>query len=370
MTNKGQDSGIDTSTHEAWDKLQKKLASEPVNAKWETWEASKQELRLPAIHPQSSAAAPAVSTTHTSAAQMKESTPLSVDTHRRRGGRRWKWTSAAVAAVIVGTVLVTPMGNNALAALLNQFKVQEIATVDGESIENMLNQLVPGESASRENVFGQFSTESGSVEGQFTREEAISRLGVPLLPANLLGTEEEVYVTPSHKIMMKLNVNELNQAMQRVGATKLLPESMDGKEVELNIHEGIMYDMSTNDQNWASLRQMQSPEFLIDPSVDVTEAVEAVLQLPILPSDLKEQLQQSGILTGSIPMPYVVDEASDIQETMIAGTKVLIEQRQYNQLTDHIAVWVKDGQLFHFQGGSAYEEEAEFMNKLKELVEA
>ncbi|MNW31183.1 hypothetical protein D3C74_80910 [compost metagenome] len=368
MTTKRQNSEVDTSTHEAWDNLQKKLANEPVNDKWENWGAIEQKVDLtPPDRLSSTAADPAA---HAPAEQMKESTPLFVDTRRRRGGRRWKWTTAAVAAVIVGTVLVTPMGNNALAAILNQFKVQEIATVDGESIENMLNQLVPGESASRENVFGQFSTESGSIEGQFTREQATARLGVHLLPAKLLGTEEDVYVTPSHKIMMKLNVNELNHAMQRVGATKLLPESMDGKEVVLNIHEGIMYDMSTDDQHWASLRQMQSPEFLIDPSVDMTEAVEAVLQLPILPSDLKEQLQQSGILTGSIPMPYVVDQASDIQETMIAGTKVLIEQRQYNQLTDHIAVWVKNGQLFHFQGGSAYEEEAEFMNKLKELVEA
>lgn len=369
MTTKRQDSIIDTSTQEAWDNLQKKLASEPVNAKWENWGAIEQEVDLTPPDRMSLTAA-TVPTAHASAEQMKENAPLSVDTRRRWGGRRWKWTTAAVAAVIVGTVLVTPMGNNALAAILNQFKVQEIATVDGESIENMLNQLVPGESASRENVFGQFSTESGSIEGQFTREQATSRLEVHLLPAKLIGNEKDVYITPSHKIMMKLNVDELNHAMQRVGATKLLPESMDGKEVVLNVHEGITYDMSTDDQHWASLRQMQSPEFLIDPSVDMTEAVEAVLQLPILPSNLKEQLQQSGILTGSIPMPYVVDQASDIQETTIAGTKVLIEQRQYNQLTDRIAVWVKDGQLFHFQGGSAYEEEAEFMNKLKELVEA
>lgn len=37
MTTHPHNSGEDKRTHEAWERLQTKLATEPVNDKWETW---------------------------------------------------------------------------------------------------------------------------------------------------------------------------------------------------------------------------------------------------------------------------------------------------------------------------------------------
>ncbi|MDP4097305.1 hypothetical protein OIN60_11035 [Paenibacillus sp. P96] len=369
MTTKPRHSEADKTTHEAWKRLQEQLAAEPVNAKWETWGSAGKEngSKLADM-----IAAPAASAAvHDSSPQLKVEAPAPVKSSRRRAGKGRKWAAAAAAVVIFGTVLATPMGNNALAAILHQFKVQEITRVDGDSLENMFNQMVPGESASKDNMFGQFSTESGNVQGEFTREQAVSKLPeYQLLSPDLTGSKETVYITPSRTITMKLNVDELNQAMQRVGATELLPDTMDGKEVTFSMHESIIYDLGSDEQQWASLTQQQAPEIMVDPSVDVKEAVDAVLQLPILPSDLKEQLQRSGILSGSIPMPYVVGQDAKANEITLGGTKVLVEQRQYDTVTDRTAIWIKDGQLFYFEGGSAYETEAEFMNKLKELVGA
>lgn len=103
-----------------------------------------------------------------------------------------------------------------------------------------------------------------------------------------------MYVTPSQKITMMLNVDELNKAMQRVGATKSLPESMDGKEIAFSTHESVNYDLGTDQDHWATLTQMQAPEITVDPSVDTEKAVDAVLQLPILPSDLKEKVKRTA----------------------------------------------------------------------------
>ncbi|MFB5683963.1 hypothetical protein ACE3NQ_23905 [Paenibacillus terreus] len=345
-----------------------RLASEPANAKWETWgtESKQNGLKLA-----NALTAPAVSAAASSqASELHNGAPAPAKVARRRASSARKWTAAAAAAVIFGAVLATPLGNNALAAILNQFRVQEIATVDSDTLESMFYQLTPGESFSKDNSFGEFTTKGGAVQGEFTREQAASRLGYRLLPADLTGDKDTVYISPSNEITMKMNVAEVNQAMQRVGATKLLPESLDGKPITLTLHESVMYEMKTGQDQWASLTQMQAPEITVDPSVDVKEALEAVLQLPILPSNLKNQLQQSSILAGSIPMPYVVDKSAKTEDITIGDTKVLVEERKFNSMTDRTAIWIKDGQMFYFEGGSAYEKEADFMNKLKELVEA
>lgn len=368
MTTNPQNSQEDKRTHEAWEKLQMRLASEPANAKWETWgTASRQSGQKLADTFTAPAASGAASN---EPSELHNEAPAPAKASRRRASSARKWTAAAAAAVIFGAVLATPMGNNALAAILNQFRVQEIATVDGDTLESMFYQLTPGESFSKDNSFGEFTTKGGTVQGEFTREQAASRLGYQLLPTDLTGDQDTVRISPSNEITMKMNVAEVNQAMQRVGATKLLPESLDGKPITLTLHESVNYDLNTDQEHWASLTQMQAPEITVDPSVDVKEALDAVLQLPILPSNLKNQLQQSSILAGSIPMPYVVDKNAKTDDITIGGTKVLVEEHKYNSMTDRRAIWIKDGQMFCFEGGSAYEKEADFMNKLKELVEA
>ncbi|MDY8094815.1 hypothetical protein UY456_17670 [Paenibacillus polymyxa] len=368
MTTKLQHSEAEKSTHEAWERLLQKLAMEPVNAKWETRDANNKEdvLRLAdTLRPPADSAA-----IQDSESSLKVDAPAPVASFRRRAGKGRKWAAAVAAAVIFGVVLTTPVGNNALAAFLNQFRVQDIATVDESTLEGMFNQLVPGKSADIENTFGQFTSESGNVQGDFTREQAVSKLGYQLLPVNVAGTKESVYVTPSQKITMMLNVDELNKAMQRVGATKLLPESMDDKEIAFSTHESVNYDLGTDQDHWATLTQMQAPEITVDPSVDTEKAVDAVLQLPILPSDLKEKVKRSRILAGSIPMPYVVNKSAETSEITVGGTKVLVTNMKYSSMTNRTAIWIKDGQFFSFEGGSAYESEFDFMNKLKELVEA
>ncbi|MFB5762060.1 hypothetical protein [Paenibacillus medicaginis] len=345
-----------------------RLASEPVNARWETWgtESKQHGLKLA-----DALTAPAVSDVASNEpSELRNEAPAPAKAFRRRASSARKWTAAAAAAVIFGAVLATPLGNNALAAILNQFRVQEIATVDGDTLENMFYQLAPGESSSKDNSFGEFTTKGGTVQGEFTREQAASRLGYQLLPTDLTGNQDTVYISPSNEITMKMNIDEVNQAMQRVGATKLLPESLNGKPITLALHESVMYELKTDQDQWASLTQMKAPEITVDPSVDVEEALEAVLQLPILPNDLKKQLQRSSILSGSIPMPYVVDKSAKSDDITIGGTKVLIEERKFDSMTDRSAIWIKDGQMFYFDGGSAYEKEADFVNKLKELVEA
>lgn len=199
-------------------------------------------------------------------------------------------------------------------------------------------------------------------------------MGYKVLPAKLTGGSDNVRVVPSHEITMKLNVKTLNQSMQRIGATELLPESLDGKSVTLIVHESIKYNLVADSGHWADLVQMKVPEVVMDPSIDAAKTIDAIVQLPVFPRSLKEDFQKSRILSGELPLVVPVGKNYIANEITIGDVKVITYEEKYgcnsNQLPYYSAAWIKDGQMFFFSGGSAYATKDGFMNKLKELVEA
>lgn len=53
----------------------------------------------------------------------------------------------------------------------------------------------------------------------------------------------------------------------------------------------------------------------------------------------------------------------------IKDTTVLLNQNEYSQGIVYSVVWVQNGQLFDFNGGSVYTDKAVFLEKLGELIE-
>jgi hypothetical protein len=161
-------------------------------------------------------------------------------------------------------------------------------------------------------------------------------------------------------------VDEVNRALKRVGSTDLLPESVDGKQIQLLLPEIVSYDLSTDQDHWASLSQMNTPVLTVDPSIDVKEALNAVLNFPLLPDYLRSSLQESRILSGEIPMPLIKDQFSEQIE--VAGTPVILHQMDYSRGPSYTAIWVQDNQLFELNGGDVYPDQNKFLEKVGELI--
>lgn len=161
--NSSQYAGNDKKVDEAWERLQIKLAAEPVNDKWETWgmgsKKNDSKLAETISMPMGSSIAGKKSVQFTT----EKKVPAKIS-HRRKSGAR-KWIAATAAAAIFGVAFATPMGNNAMAALLNQFRVQDITTVDSNELEQLFNQIDPNKSIDNNNKFGQFTSKTGSIGG-------------------------------------------------------------------------------------------------------------------------------------------------------------------------------------------------------------
>ncbi|GIP39460.1 hypothetical protein J31TS4_27400 [Paenibacillus sp. J31TS4] len=361
-------------TDEAWKKLQSKLGDEPAHPRWASWPAGRADgtalaseggqpargdagsVSIPAAGEKPEPLAPTLGRTQPTAEERSE---------RRRGKRRRKWVLAAASACLFGAILATPVGNNALAAILNQFRMQEMTVVKEDELMNLFNRVTEGQRAEALNRFGTFTNESGALSGPMSKDQIAGKLG--FRPAGEpTGEEETFYVIPSQTLSLRLDVDEVNKAMKRLGASMLLPASIGGKPITLNVPETVSLQLRSKEREWASFTQSKLPTVTVDPSIPVEEALDAVLQFPLLPDHLKTGLQKSKILAGELPVPVVSDGV--IEQITLNGTKVLLQTNDYGNEVRLDATWVKDGRLYSLNGGNVYMTKEAMLNKIKELM--
>lgn len=319
-------------TDEAWAKLQEKLEQEPVNPVWASWgiqapepagETGQADSALSAV--EGGVTVPDIRAEHNTIDQVKQNAGRKSRTRKPLLSRSRKWAAAAAGVAIFGAILATPVGNTAMAAILNQFKVQDVAVVEESDLQDIFNQVSEsGNFQETMNSFGSFSISYGTVNGTVPVGDLQAVLGTEPMHGQDFAAIHSVEVGPSREISLTLNVDEVNRALKRVGSTDLLPESVDGKQIQLLLPEIVSYDLSTDQDHWATLSQMNTPVLTVDPSIDVKEALNAVLNFPLLPDYLRSSLQESRILSGEIPMPLIKDQFSEQIE--VAGTPVIFNK--------------------------------------------
>ncbi|ASA21329.1 hypothetical protein [Paenibacillus donghaensis] len=357
----------------AWFKLQAALAEEPENIKWAAWGQNTQ--RSSAAEGQISQDNAAIIITAEPAQASVQPTAATISItatgarRRRKMSRRSKWATAAAGVAVFAAILATPVGNTAMAAILNQFRMQEVTVVDESDLRNIFDQVnggKPGNVNEMMNKFGSFSDSYGLIGGKVLPSQVKEKLGYSPPSGIELREDVSAYINFSRELTMRFKIDEVNDMMKRLGATELLPQSVDDKPITLHIPETVSYELSTDQDHWASLSQMNTPTVHVDPSIEVEEALAAVVEFPLLPDYMKTSLQQSRILSGEIPMPLVTD--ADSERISVNGTPVILQARDYSEGMIYSATWSKDGQIFSLEGGTVYPDKEKFMAQLQELI--
>ncbi|MEK4852432.1 hypothetical protein NST04_21465 [Paenibacillus sp. FSL H7-0756] len=372
--NRANGQGQPQSTDEAWAKLQKKLGDEPVNPVWATWgkqdtlleeQAAKTD-RSDRTELAAEEVLPAATADNLAAAEPVQNTERK---SRRPMTRSRKWAAAAAGVAIFAAILATPVGNTAMAALLNQFKMQEATVVEEGDLRDMFYQIT--ENGNDRNIeksleaFGDVSVTNGEVKENVALKDIQGLLGYEPLKGSAMNSVKFVRVSGSHDITLNLKVEEVNKALKRLGSDNLLPASVDGKPITLHIPEQVNYDLGS-DQHWGSLSQMNTPVVTVDPSVDLDEAIDAVVNFPLIPDNLRSSLQKSRILAGDLPMPLV--KGSHDEQITVAGTPVILTEMNFSSGNSYTAVWVQNGQFLQFYGGDIYPDREQFIQKVQELI--
>ncbi|MDF2963318.1 MAG: hypothetical protein K0S39_5053 [Paenibacillus sp.] len=361
-------------TDQAWLKLQEKLAKEPRNMRWSDLErassAEKLAERPDRLWPQALSAEPVYEADRHTA--FKE-TPSSVKPEPGLGQwfrKRRKWVGTVSAAALLAIVLATPAGNEALAAILHKFRMQEMTVVQKDDLQMILNGAF-NDDKTRESInkFGTFTQKSGVSRNEPLSAEETKKVvnGKLLLPEDFDAAKQQFHVSPSNTITFRMNVNEVNDAMKRLGATKLMPSSVDGKPITLELGPRVHYSFGRKGEAAYWMSQQPVPEITVDPSIPISEAMEAVLEFPLLPENLKQSMQTANMLKGgSVPLPVITNQK--MEQIQVEGIPVLIHKAEMGQDPNYKAYWVQNGMLIELGVGGKEVTQDTLIAKIKELI--
>lgn len=353
---------------DAWRKMQDRLEKDPPSA---NWTAFSEKLRQGA-GPASEEERPSADQASQPASPRLSAPPAAVPHTPRRTWPEWlhrqrRWLAGAAAAAAFALTLGTPAGNEALASLLSQFRMEQLTVVEEQDLRNLFQSI--GVTDSTMNQYGEFSHASS---GEYTTYGSIEALKEAagqdiVVPAWFQGDEQHlsIGVTPSRTITMKVKVNEINDTMRKLGADTLLPASIDGKRITLTLGSAIHLDQyRPSTEGYSSLTQRPVPTLAVEEGVPLAEALEAVLRFPLIPAELKQELRQSQVLdSGSAPLPIVMP--SGYEPVRIGNTEVLLIDRGAAE-GHYGAAWAKNGRLFTFTG--TFPDRDAFTAALTELV--
>ncbi|CAM3446163.1 DUF4179 domain-containing protein [Paenibacillus lupini] len=347
----------DEQTNAAWEKLTSKLQQQEASPVWEAW--SREGITAEESEPKSARAAQenlveehdalrkhlnAASTEHHQA----KPAPAAYRSWLKKHGMK---TGIAAAAVLICAVIATPTTNNALAAILSKFKMNQVAVVQEDDFRTALEGFFGTDvSVESTNKYGKFERSViGKGYPELTADQALEDYGIQV-PEKLytpIGeqTELQINAQQGQAITFRLDVDAINGVMKKLGAEKLLPASVDGKPITLRMDQGVNADYHIVDKDdndhFIGLSITPAPVLDMDPSIDAEDAYEALIRFPILPQNLKSVLMQSTrISEGEIPFPLIAD--GKVTKTVLKGTDVYLENSVSNG-GGWSATWLEEG---------------------------
>ncbi|WP_166243920.1 hypothetical protein [Paenibacillus turpanensis] len=361
--NPNQESVQNINVDEAWEKMKEKLKSEPAHPLWSQLQNVDHMENKPNF-----------SVMHEEQASQKDDVtqlsplPAGQQTKKRSllSMRNRKWLSGAVAASVIALVVVTPIGNQALASIINQFRMEEMTTINEQDANQFFNSFFPdGEEREFENQFSEVSRTTGTINGVYSIQDAAKALNRNLVTADWF-TDDKVDVSPSERYTFTINVAEVNKVLKRLGATKLMPESVSGKPITIVLGEQVnMY--SHDGEKHISFTQMPAPKVEVDPSIGVQEALDAIIDFPMLPGNLKHQLQRTALMNGgTVPLPVITDEGAR-RETLEGKDVVIGVNEQPGGNSYYHSVWIDEGIVYSLSG-TQFTDEQQFKTEISELI--
>lgn len=220
--------------------------------------------------------------------------------------RRLRRLTAGVAAAAVAIGLfTTPLGDRALAGLMQTFRIQHVVGVgisadDMVTISHLLEHGSPeGDQSFNLAQYGTMHQSGGGEAYTVTWTEAEHRMGAPLIK---LENSIEPKYEPAGTLTFKLNVAAVNRLLTRLGSATTLPAEADGQAIHLHIPDGIVTE-GTMSGKPARLLQYGKPVLTVDDDIDPVKVRDAVLGLPVLPDSLRTKLAAIGDWQSTLPVP-------------------------------------------------------------------
>lgn len=258
--------------------------------------------------------------------------------------------AAACAAMLVTTCITVEPVKAAISSALSIFRVENMKgiTVTLDDIQQIQKQLSSGQ--------GDISLDKmGSVKLQGGKKRSSSPEDVKKLtdfavafPSALSDAAPNINVVEPASMDFTLNAKNVNQIMKSYGATKLLPDNIDGKTFRVDFASQVTMKYSSNDKS-IIIMQTKSPEITVPEGVNVDEVYNAVIEMPIIPQDLQAQLKSIKDWKNTLYVPVIESEMTGVD---INGAKGYITKDYGDSEDEHesAVVWYNKGVICAVSG--------------------
>lgn len=371
-------------TDRAWERFERRAAREPAPAFWRQAEEGRRsgETRSAARsdgnhndHEKDGA----VEMNRTEAFQAKQGSPAvgvtetaSATKANVADGRAWRTekpakrivrrlTAGVAAAAIVVGLIATPLGDRALAAMMQTFRIQHMVGVgisadDMKAISDLLDRGSPdGDRSFSLAQYGNLTQSGGGGTSTVTWEEAEQRMGAPLLR---LDNSAAPAFQPATTLTFHLNVEAVNRMLTRLGGSTTLPAEADGKAIRLHVPDGVAAEGTLSGKP-VRLLQFGKPELTVEGGIDAATVREAVLGLPVLPDSLRTKLAAIGDWRNTLPVPTPDGAATTLRLGGRDAVMTVNGSKRYLLWLDGERMGLLGGDTKQFPTESAFRQAAE-----------
>ena len=265
----------------------------------------------------------------------------------------------AAVAIFTTTIFVPPV-RQAAADFLHIFRVQKIETIqlNMEDLNKMRNDFMNQVGEIDLKQLGKANVITQPKFEQISLAQAQEKVPFPIkYPANL-DLNHEVNVTDKSGVEFTFNTEEVNKILRQLGSKQLLPVELNGKSFSVNTQGQVDLHYRLDENNWLSLQQIASPEIIVPEGVDVFELRQILLNIPILPYDLKNKLESVNDWQNTLLVP--TDKA--VEMVKIQGENGILNK---NPQSSHL-IWQKSGVIYTLNGPSQLDL-VEIANSLRDV---
>ncbi len=228
----------------------------------------------------------------------------------RRTDRRLRWTAGVLAGLALGTLGFEPVRAD-LALVLRPTHTQVI-TVSPTAIAQLEAALEREAPSINIQGVAQIST-TGTQAREVSITQAQALLPFPLrLPVSAPGPASAVTVRASGTVTFRqLNVPAINGMLASLGDPAPLPASLADAVVTVDIPASATLTYGLAGSGSVRLIEAELPEVSVLPeTADVAAVRQTILDLPLLPADLRAQLAAIPDWQSTLPLPQIAGEST------------------------------------------------------------
>ncbi len=270
------------------------------------------------------------------------------------------WVYASTAAVAVIGILAATPARGVLAAFLHTFRVQNLQAVQlTQNDISRLKAVFTQKGKLSISQLGSFDTvQSSHLTSNLSVAQAAAATGLPdLWPTSIPVSAGAVNAVSPGETVIRLNVGNINAAIQAYGGTELFPQSVNGVPIQVQVPasfnagsyvgpngptSGATSGATSGTTSGAmsyTLVETRTPVVTVQSGVNMAQIKNAILALPMMPSTLKEAIAGASNWTDTLFLPTVSGQTQSMTfhgMPAVLGTNVA-------QPNSYTLIWLNHG---------------------------